>query len=105
MSVIYSIIFVKLMDIFAETIAWLCVVIMQLTVISITVFVGFQLKNQMDKIEVITLNEYELSEEELTASLESENSWRNKLMAVTIILALFTTCFACCIYCKWTALK
>lgn len=62
MSVIYSIIFVKLMSIFAETIAWLCVVIMQLTVISITVFVGFQLKNQMDKIEVITLNEYELSE-------------------------------------------
>lgn len=28
MSVIYSIIFVKLMSIFAETIAWLCVVIM-----------------------------------------------------------------------------
>jgi hypothetical protein len=105
MSIIYSIIFVKLMSIFAETIAWLCVVIMQLTVLSITVFVGFQLKNQMDKIEVITLNEYELSEEELTASLETENSWRNKLMALTIALALFTTCFACCIYCKWTALK
>jgi len=51
------------------------------------------------------LNEYELSEEELTASLETENSWKNKLMAVTIALALFTTCFACCIYCKWTALK
>jgi len=70
MSVVYSIIFVYLMSIFAETIAWLCVIIMQLTVISITVFVGFQLKNQMDKIEVITLNEYEFSEEELNATLE-----------------------------------
>lgn len=70
MSVVYSIIFVYIMSIFAETIAWLCVIIMQLTVISITVFVGFQLKNQMDKIEVITLNEYEFSEEELNATLE-----------------------------------
>jgi len=70
MSVVYSIIFVYIMSIFAETIAWLCVIIMQLTVISITVFVGFQLKNQMDKIEVITLNEYEFNEEELNATLE-----------------------------------
>jgi len=26
-------------------------------------------------------------------------------MAFTIILALFTTCFACCIFWKWTSLK
>jgi hypothetical protein len=64
---VYSIIFVYTMSIFAEYIAWICVVLVQVALLLTTAGLGYMFKNELDELEKINQNPLNLSETELTS--------------------------------------
>jgi len=102
MSVIYSFVFIYLMSAFAETIAWICVVLAQLALIGASVVSYFW---RQDLIKTLTDGraEWEANNGE---SLIKENEKNQKLALTGLVLfAVLAAAFLLCVCCGFKSLK
>ena len=94
MGVIYSFAFIYLMSAFAETIAWICVALIQLGLIGAAI-AGWVLRS----------NSVESSAGLTGEALKNAQNSQNGLLVVTIVFGILALGFACCVFCGFSSLK
>lgn len=96
MGVIYCFAFIYLMSAFAETIAWICVVLIQLGLIGLAGFGWFQRGVIADQAMMYNMQ---------GKQLEDNKSEQNMYLAICIIGAILAAVFMCAVVCGFKSLK
>lgn len=102
MGVVYSLLFIYFMSYFGETLAWICVFLMQLSLIAATAcaYMAYdgEVKNAIKLTETI-------SGSALDAKLEESEEMQLYLLIATSVAGLLCLIFGCMICCQWDSLK
>jgi len=106
LSFVWSLIFIYLMSMFAETLAWCCVVLIQLGLIAFTVLSYFQWKSaDKDVAEAKAAEGYDSMSEAEKKTFDSENPGPGFYMGMLIIFGLLSLTFLCMIWCGKASLQ
>jgi hypothetical protein len=98
MSIVYSILFIYFLSIFGETIAWICVVLIQLAFIGAAAAGYFAWTAQKEKVAA-------LDQTDLASNYDEEKKTENLMMLGMGVFGLLALLFACGICCKFSELK
>jgi len=98
LSIVYSILFIYFLSIFGETIAWICVVLIQLAFIGAAAAGYFAWTAQKEKVAT-------LDQTDPASNYEEEKKTENFMMAGMGVFGLLALLFACAICCKFKELK
>lgn len=106
LGLVWCIIFIYLMSAFAETIAWICVVLIQLTLAGGSA-VGFFAFTQITKDQDAKVqNQYpSMSAEMIEADTKAFKEQQAGALAFTIVFGILALGFLCCIVCGFKSLK
>lgn len=97
-GIFYSFVFIYLMSAFAETIAWMCIILVQIGLIGVSAIMWTyrtdEIKNFFDNSPNWTVKQVEVSQQRQTGFL-----------ILTAAFAAFSLFFACCVFCGFRSLK
>lgn len=102
MSVVYSLVFIKLMSSFAEPIAWICIVLAQLS------FIGASAGGWFWRAALIETHDKNIAlwtKEKAQTLIDGNLSNQYYAMAAIVIFAILSCCFLTCICCGFKSLK
>ena len=97
MGVVYCFIYIYLMSMFAETIAWICVALTQIALIGLAVGFWFLRAAEVTKMAENTNWTKDLK--------ESSNKKQIMFLTGCIVSGIVAAIFACCVYCGFQSLK
>lgn len=96
MGLVYSFFYIYLMSAFAETIAWVCVVLIQVGLIGGSIMCWMMRSRSIEQNAGIQLS---------PEVLKNAQKTQNMLMAGCIIIGILALSFFCCVFCGYHSLK
>ena len=102
LGVLYSLAFIYLMSYFAETLAWICVMLVQLTLIGGTAALYILYDAEMQAFASYPDN---FEGAALVQKLEESEKNQKILMVALGVVGLLCLAFCCCIFCNFDSLK
>ena len=105
LSVVWCIVFIYLMSLFAEQLIWICIVLVKLTLLFVTGGFGYMLKVDIDIRSELTGGEELPEGEEPSAELQELNDKIFYLSLATGVAGTLTLIYMCCIFCNCDSLK
>ena len=104
MAVVYSIVFIYVLSIFGETIAWICIILIQLSLFGASAVSYLAWDAEVKKLENLP-NVVSGGEEALAAEEEKQQKNVNIYLGAMITICLISVGFLCCLCCKYDSLK